>query len=46
MQKIILMGCLKRQDETLKISPSAEKMADPQNPGFKSEKSLRCTVSH
>ena len=29
-----------------KNSFAAGKMADSQNPGFKSEKTLRCTVSH
>ena len=29
-----------------KISFSAGKMADPQNPGFKSEKTLRCAISY
>ena len=29
-----------------KISFSAGKVADPQHPGFKSEKALRCTVSY
>ena len=46
-QKIKFDGMFKMPGRDFeKISFSAGKVADPQNPGFKSEKALRCTVSY
>ena len=46
-QKIKFDGMFKMPGRDFeKFSFSAGKMADSQNPGFKSEKTLRCTVSH
>ena len=46
-QKNKFDGMFKMSGRDLKkFSFSAGKMADSQNPGFKSKKTLRCTVSH
>ena len=46
-QKIKFDGMFKMPGRDFeKFSFSAGKMADSHNPGFKSEKTLRCTVSH
>ena len=46
-QKIKFDGMFKMPGRDFeKISFSAGKVADPQNPGFKFEKALRCTVSY
>ena len=46
-QKIKFDGMFKMPGRDFeKFSFSAGKMADPQNPGSKSEKMLRCTVSY
>ena len=46
-QKIKFDGMLKMPGRDFeKFSFSAGNVVDSQNPGFKSEKTLRCTVSH